>query len=552
MPAPAGPLPAPPPAPAAPGEKPAEKPAGPRESVEVIVAPAYGNLDVDDDRADFYHYHRPPSGLFLNLLQVNRRDPAGFLLQQFWWRNLAESDQKGYLDLHLRRIPSFLRFRRDTTDFYGDPLLPGGPFSDRDNTRVRLRLERLHPSPALDLFFWDQRVSIPAIARLAPFTGVDYHAPEVGLRSTLPLAGGQLHLEPRHLEFDDRTGFRDDTHTTWLTGEYVRPLGGRADVSAAYDRISTAVSGRDTALWNVFRLQGNVRPTGRLFVDAFYRQQGINLPFTQTTYANRRGIVGVNASAYPARHTSLRAGVFHEDVRRQQGATGQTDHTAWTGGLLGFRAWNPGRWNFNARFRTRDLDNAPNARISALPSRETLYYTRERAVDARLDGFLGDRLDAYLIYGWRERVNGERDTRLTLNSGTLGATAQATPRLSVTAEYTQQLWDGNTRPFLNAAGGAPGGLPPKLFFSDGRSFSASLAYQLDDRSALDLTYNQFNSTGGQSARDHLAILQYRRDVNRSFFYAIGYQYERFKDNRLERDYTAFPLVLQVGLRRQFH
>src|SRR5262249_41277892 len=118
------PEPNPPDAPAAPAA-PSAKPAEPRESVEVIVAPAYGNLDIDGSRAEFYHYHRPPSGLFLNLLQVSRRDPRGFLLQQFWWRNLGDadqaSDQKGYLDLHLRRIPSFLRFRYDTTDFYGDP-----------------------------------------------------------------------------------------------------------------------------------------------------------------------------------------------------------------------------------------------------------------------------------------------------------------------------------------------------------------------------------------------------------------------------------------------
>ena len=60
-----------------------------------------------------------------------------------------------------------------------------------------------------------------------------------------------------------------------------------------------------------------------------------------------------------------------------------------------------------------------------------------------------------------------------------------------------------------------------------------------------------NSTCGPSARDHLAVLKYRRDVRRRFFYSIGYQYERFRDLRLGRDYTAFPLLLQVGLRRDF-
>src|SRR5690348_5732681 len=74
----------------------ATKPAS--ASIEVTLSPAYGNLDLRGSRADFYHYHRPPSGFFLNRLQVTRRDRAGFPLQEFWWRNLAESDQKGYLD----------------------------------------------------------------------------------------------------------------------------------------------------------------------------------------------------------------------------------------------------------------------------------------------------------------------------------------------------------------------------------------------------------------------------------------------------------------------
>ena len=67
--------------------------------------------------------------------------------------------------------------------------------------------------------------------------------------------------------------------------------------------------------------------------------------------------------------------------------------------------------------------------ISALPSSETLYYTRDRAIDARYDRFIGQRVDAYLLYGWRERKNEARATRLTLNTATLGATARF-PRVS--------------------------------------------------------------------------------------------------------------------------
>ena len=517
--------------------------------IEIRLAPGYGNLAVRDSQGDFYHYNRPPSGFFLGLLQATHQSKAGYPLQEFWWRNLGTSDQKGYLDVHGQNVPSYLRFWRNTADFYGDPQLPGGAFSNREDTRALVRLRRLAPSPALDLFVWDQRVNIPTSAVWQPFPGVDYHAPQYGLRAMLPVGGGQLFLEPRRLNFSDHTGRQPGSDTNWLAGEFVHSFGSLAGVSAAYDRITTGVNGRDNALWNIFRLQGSVQTSRNVFVEAYFRQRGVNQPFTQTTYENRSSLESVNFSAYPAPHSSVRAGLFREDLRRQDGTTGQLSYPAWTGGSLQLRTARPGLGSFVLRYRDRGLKRAPGALIPGQTSTETLYYTRDRAADARLDGFLGQRVNGYLSYGWRQRKNEQRDSRLSLNSATLGATAQASSRLSLTAEFTQQRWSGNTQPFLQGEVTAPGNLPPRLFFSNAHIFTGGLAYQIDGLSSADLTYNMFNSTGGQSARDHLAILEYRRDVSSRFFYSIGYQYEDFRDIRQDRKYTAFPILLQVGLRR---
>jgi hypothetical protein len=121
----------------------------------------------------------------------------------------------------------------------------------------------------------------------------------------------------------------------------------------------------------------------------------------------------------------------------------------------------------------------------------------------------------------------------------------------LSAEYSQQRWGGNTEPFRKGVVGVPGFLPPDQFYSDSHVVTSDLTYQIDDRSSLGLNYNMFNSTGGQSARDHLALLEYRHDASRSFYYSVGFQYEHFRDLSLGREYTAFPLVLQVGLRRDF-
>jgi hypothetical protein len=74
---------------------------------------------------------------------------------------------------------------------------------------------------------------------------------------------------------------------------------------------------------------------------------------------------------------------------------------------------------------------------------------------------------------------------------------------------------------------------------------------VDRRSSLELSGFLFHATGGQLARETTAILQYRRDVSRSFFYSVGYEYDRFTDRRLDHRFRAFPLLLQIGLRHEF-
>ena len=57
--------------------------------------------------------------------------------------------------------------------------------------------------------------------------------------------------------------------------------------------------------------------------------------------------------------------------------------------------------------------------------------------------------------------------------------------------------------------------------------------------------------GGQTAGDHLAVVQYRRDVTRSFFYLIGWEFDRFRDDRLDRSYQGMPILLQAGWKQTF-
>ncbi len=536
-------------------EKPAggaeKKPPAPPRPVELILAPAFGHDDLTGSRAEFSRYQRLPRGFYLGLLQALRKDEKGAVLQQIWWRNLGESDQKGYLDLTSQRYPAYLRLWRDTTDFFGDPRSGDGRYSQRDNTRIRLKAESAGPGPLGTFQFWEQRESIPELLRLAPQPGVGFTSRDYDFLGVIPVGKGTVRFEPRFRDTTSTIGRTPSSSSSWLGGEILYPITDRADLTAGFQQVRTAVDGREDATWNILRTRGRFRGDGGLLVEAFFRQQTADLPFTLTSYAERNSIVGLDAAVSPLRRVTLRGGLYREDIRYNRGYSGGTDDASWLGGWMHFRASDPERWSLNIRFDDRGLDGAPITTIPGLTSRDSLFYSRNTRVDTRLDYFPFPRLSTYLDYLWQWRSNDERETRVSLNSFSLGAVSPLSDRLVATLEYSQQRWDGSTAPLRSGPGGPAGDLPPRLFFSDGRVLTAGLDYRLSPRSSLDLTYNQYSSTGGQSSRDYFAVLQYRRDVGPSLYYSVGYQYENFRDARRKTSFTAFPFILQVGYRKEF-
>ncbi len=597
-------------------------PAPPGERVEVIVAPALGQVFVDGARKDYYRYQRTPDGLFIGLLQAIRRVPAGYAIQEFWWRNLGVSDQKGFLEHHNRDLPTYLRFWRTTAEFYGDPLAPGRAFSERADTRLRYHYERLDPSSAVDVYVWDQRVQVPSIRRELPFTGIDYRSPEVGLRGMLmvkaperpagerptppappepetpatpepmPLPepgapppgapmpepgaetaaeppapvvrkpywspGKQLYLEGSARIFDNETVRLPDSTTQRLLADYVQPLSSRTDLSIEGEVVVTGVEQRGSASSRSVRILANTRPSDRVAVESFFRHREVELPFTMTSYARRRSVAGVNVAAFPHTGVRLRGGLFYEHVDRQVDALDreslgelaeEAEEAAWVGGWARTSFSGDGGWLAQLGYLERRMTDSPPAVIPGLPSRETLYYTGERQVNLRVERPVGLDAQLYLMYLWRHLENDPRDTTLSLNSATLGATAQLCPRLSATGELTAQMWNGVRRPFRVPGGSST--LVPRFFFSSGGVVTASASYELSGRSSLEASYNYGLSWGGQDGGDHLGILRFRQELTKEFFYSVGLQVDGFRDHRHDRAFTAVAPLFQVGWRHQF-
>jgi hypothetical protein len=556
------------------GETPAAPPAEatpprPRETLDLFVAPAYGHVFLSGTpgrRADFYHYQTPPTGPFLGYFNVIRRAPQGWPVQQFWWRNAGAEDEKGYLELHGWVQPSYFRLWQQMASFYGDPLLPNGDWSSRDDTRMRYHAQHLPPAPAVDFYFWDQRVSIPTIARLTPFTGIDYHAPEVGVRATHEVGEGQLYIRSAYRLFDNVIGVGANpdrlpsSDTAWASGDYARPLSHRTDFDLGAGWSATNITGHDALSANYLRVAFNTRVSDNVALDTFYRLQRQELPLNEYSYANRHDLAGVDLNARPRPGLRLGAGLFREEVDRTlgeldldqptgSGLVSPAKHDAWTGAWARVTATPASGWYADARYLLKNLSDPPPAALAGLPSRNTLYYTLEQQLNARVDRPIGLRTDLYFLYLWRMRQNQPRQLQLSLNSATLGATRQVSNRLSVTAESTGQIWSGDEDIFLANGGASP--LPPSLFFTTGIVLTTSAAYQIDPRSSLEAAYNYYLGLGGQTAGDHLAVVQYRRDVTRNFFYLVGWEFDQFRDDRLDRSYRGMPILLQAGWKQTF-
>lgn len=534
---------APPPAPESAG-------AGAGPTLDLTLLGGYGQLDVHGSREEYYRYHTAPTGLYWNLVRALRRAAAGGIEADAWWRNPGQADELGFVGLYPRGTGSWLRYRRQAAEFTGDARLSGRPPARRQENRLQLHLEGAS-TPAVDLEFREQALRIPALGRLSPYAGPDYAVRDFTAAARVPLGVASLTLTPRLRTYDGQAAAHPDRRITWLTAEAEAPLGGSAEGRLLLERVATGVSGRETASVNLVQAEGSYRANPLLFLDGFFRHRETDLPDTATPFADRSRSAGLSAAYYPWPATTVRAGVTREAVRRANLEFGRSETTGQTDAWLQLRRRDPGLWTAQARYRFRGLDDGPTARMSGLPSRESLYYTRNHSLDTRFDYTPSPRLSAYVDYGWRQRENSDRSLRLTLNSLTVGVVSPLSERLTLTGEMTLQSWDGDTRP-LRGGGGVPAGdLPPSLFYSDGRLFTATSTYVLGRYSALEFSYNHFAATGGQSARDHLATLLFRQEVSRRFYFAAGFQYESLRDLESDRGYHAFPLVLHVGYQGRF-
>lgn len=543
-------------------EEPEETPP-PEPSVEVQLSPALQTDDVEGSREDRAHYRLPPVGLAARLLQAIRRDAKGFPLGTLRLRTPGEPGERAELDLHLRSHPSFLRFDLARDAFYADPQIPAARFASREDRLLRLLLREASPGPTLEFQLRDRRVSLPAIARYFPEPGIRYDAPELAARLSVPLAGGDLSLRPALLHFQSGTPRLPDSRTLSLAADYARALGQSADVGAGFEHARTEVAGLGAAIWNIFRLEGSARPTRTLFLDGYLQRESIDLPFSRSPLARRRDRFGLSFRAEPVRRLLLRGGLFREELRRVDSASGEEDRPAWTGGWLAARYSRPGRWTLDLRYRDRGLSGAPRTTIEGLSLGATLYATRRRSLDARLDVSPSDRWDAFLGFQSRRWENDGRHTRFALDVLSAGGVYRAGSRLSLTAEFSQQIASGRRSPYFDVLppGIPPPPLPAERFFSNGRVLTAGLAWQIDARTSADLIGHLFHATGGQSAREHALTLLFRRDVSRDWFWAVGVEWDSqryrrefvrgFRPDREIRRFRALPLLFQIGYRREF-
>jgi hypothetical protein len=115
-----------------------------------------------------------------------------------------------------------------------------------------------------------------------------------------------------------------------------------------------------------------------------------------------------------------------------------------------------------------------------------LYFRNRTGVDLKLD-IVADPILTYIVYSFDSQSNDARATKITRQGFTLGASAEASPRLELYAEVSSDD--------ANASSSDPGGLAS--FFPGGNVFVFGANWNLGENSYANFSFTRF-ATGNDN------------------------------------------------------
>jgi hypothetical protein len=318
------------------------------------------------------------------------------------------------------------------------------------------------------------------------------------------LGKGQIRFGYTDWRYFDRTLRLFDTSVAgWRLGYMWTPT---ADigVEAAYSSMAVKQTGQPTGHVDYASISGEM-PVGKSTdFSALIRRDRLSLPAVRTAYAREQRLAQFGV-AHSWRKWNARISLSGRDVERVRGDQTFVDVPKW----VTVEGRVDGRINSNLRLTlrgyTQDVSHLPPM-VTSDP--RSLYWSSRDFAQMRLQHTNGD-VGSYFVWTHRNWGNKTRAVDLNLNSFVVGSSWQATPRLSLFAEYTKENWNGkseiNTFPTF------------ENFLPDSHVISGGVAWMIDSRAFLSANVTTFGTNNENP-------LQLRDGNTNGFFLSINTRY----------------------------
>lgn len=295
------------------------------------------------------------------------------------------------------------------------------------------------------------------------------------------LGEGQIKLGYTNWRYFDRTLTLFDTTVDGMRLGYMWTPTQDIGVEGTYQNLDVTQSGQPKGNIQIMSLTGDSTIGGSTDLGFILRDDRLNLPVIQTAYAREQRL-GQLSLAHNWGKWNTRFAISQREVERVRADQSFVDVPEW----FTFEGRLDGRVTQDLRLTVRGYTQS----ASHLPPMSTvdprsLYWSSRDFVQVRLQHGRRD-LGGYFAWTYRNWDNEARAVNVNLNSFVVGGNWQATPKLSLFAEYTREDWSGKSTentvfPTL------------QMFLPDSYVLAAGLDYLVNSRAYLSLNVSNFDT-----------------------------------------------------------
>ncbi len=279
------------------------------------------------------------------------------------------------------------------------------------------------------------------------------------------LLGGTLGVGYTDYRYWDRTNAEPDSEVQRWTAQYGRELLRGLDLQANYSHSRIKQPGRDDSEIETVGMSGNYAIGDRTNLSFGVKRDKIELPVVRTAYAQERMLFDSRLS-HRAKNWSAQVAYRHKEVERVRKDQSFVDVPIWDSVEAKFQTKLGAGMRATVRGGFTHLRGWP---VMNMTDPNPLFWTDTRFAQVKFDR-TGETYAFYAILDHRFRKNDARRVDLSTTAGTLGATWDVGPGVSLFGEIVRETAKAS------GTGGDAANLDPYFPSSISGAFGVSYAF----------------------------------------------------------------------------